>query len=280
MPSITKTLAKRILPQIAIEAVLRRREKRALDLVPDLDFEPSALIASTLFDHSVIFAAQSPLDSDWEADHGAIVRQATEGRIGSAVSAGDRRALYRLVRHFQPKSVLEFGTHLGMSTYYLAQALARNGAGRITTVDIIDVNGDGGAWRQAGLKMPPAEIAKALGLSGHVEFVAEPSTEFMAGQQDTYDLIFLDGDHAASAVYREVAWALGRLNPGGQIILHDYFPNGTRLFPDLQVVQGPYLAFDRLSRENPSIGIVPFSPLPWTTMPGTNNTSLAALVRM
>ncbi len=280
MLGTTKTFAKRILPQPAIEAVLRRREKQALDLVPDLNFDPAALIASELFDHSVIFAAQSPLDCDWEADHAAIVRQAVEGRIGSAVSAGDRRALDRLVRHFQPKSVLEFGTHLGMSTYYLAQALARNGAGRITTVDIVDVNGDGGAWRQAGLKMPPAEIAKALGLSSYVEFVAEPSTKFMAGRRDAYDLIFLDGDHAASAVYREVAWALGRLNPRGLIVLHDYFPNGMRLFPDLQVVQGPYLAFDRLNRKNPSIDVVPFSPLPWITLPGTNNTSLAALVSL
>lgn len=275
----TKTIAKRILPRPAIEAVLRRREQKALDQIESLELDPRALIAAADFDRETVFAARSPLDGSWEADHGAISRQTTEGRIGSAVSAGDRRALYRLVRYFQPESILEFGTHLGMSTSYLAQALARNGRGRATTVDIIDVNGAGGAWRHTGLAKPPAEVIEALGLGDRVAFVAQPSADFMAGHRDRYDLIFLDGDHAASAVYREIAWALGRLNPGGLIILHDFFPNGIRLFPELQVIPGPQLAFDRLRRENPEIGIIPFSPLPWTTLPGSRNTSLAALVR-
>jgi hypothetical protein len=69
------------------------------------------------------------------------------------------------------------------------------------------------------------------------------------------------------------------LNSGGLILLHDFFLGGVRLFENLEVIHGPYLAFDRLCHENPDLSVVPFSPVPWTTLPGTNNTSLAALVR-
>jgi len=183
------------------------------------------------------------------------------------------------VRNFRPHRVLELGTHIGMSTCYIAKALKANGGGEITTVDIIDVNSDAGAWRRVGLAKPPSGIAADLGLADIITFLATPGADYLERDTGTYDLIFLDGDHASSAVYNEVVKALGMLNPGGLILLHDFFPDGVRLFDNLEVIYGPVLAYDRLRRENPDLGVVPFSPLPWTTLPGTNNTSLAALVR-
>lgn len=274
-----KNFIKFFLPEWVIASVVRKREQRGLALLPVARFSVEALLGGADFDHGRVFAASSEFDSDWETSHSAIVRETTQGRIGAAVSPGDRKALYRVVRNFRPRRVLEFGTHIGMSTYYIAKALEANGGGEITTVDIIDVNSEAGAWRNVGLTRPPSGIAASLGLADTITFVAMPAARFMEQDIGPYDLIFLDGDHAASAVYREVIRSLGMLNPGGLILLHDFFPDGVALFDNLPVIHGPYLAFDRLRQENPALGVVAFSPLPWTTLPGTNNTSLAALVR-
>jgi predicted O-methyltransferase YrrM len=49
-----------------------------------------------------------------------------------------------------PRKVLEVGTHIGASTIYIAAALKRlNEGGKLTTVDIIDVNHpEQGSWKK------------------------------------------------------------------------------------------------------------------------------------
>jgi predicted O-methyltransferase YrrM len=42
------------------------------------------------------------------------------------VNPGDRKALFFLIRYFQPKNVLEIGTHIGASTVNIAAALNYN----------------------------------------------------------------------------------------------------------------------------------------------------------
>jgi hypothetical protein len=44
-------------------------------------------------------------------------------------------------------------------------------------------------------------------------------------------------------------------------------------------VPGPYLAVERIIKENPDIDILPFGELPWHTKSGSHKTSLALLVR-
>ena len=203
----------------------------------------------------------------------------TPDRIGAAVSPGDRKALYRVVRNFRPRRVLEFGTYIGMSTYYLAKALEANGGGEITTVDVLDVNSEAGAWRNMGLRKPPSRIVESLGLGDMVTFVVAPAAKFLDTDTGLYDLIFLDGDHSATAVYGEVIKSLGMLNPRGLILLHDFHLDAIAPGETIWMIPGPYLAFNRLHNENPNIDVRPFSLLLKTTLPGTNNTSLAALVR-
>jgi len=274
-----KNFLKSLLPRWVVEGVMRRRDQRSLARVPVKYFSVASLLPAEDFDRDLVFNANSEFESDWEASHSAIVRETTPDLIGAAVSPGDRKALYRLVRNFGPRRVLEVGTHVGMSTYHLAKALEANGGGEITTVDVRDVNSETGAWRKVGLRKPPSRIVESLGLVDMVRFVVAPTAKFLETDTGPYDLIFLDGDHSAAAVYDEVIASLGMLNPRGLIILHDFFPGGIRLFDNLEVIHGPYLAYDRLRRENPDLEVVPFSPLPWTALPGTNNTSLAALVR-
>ena len=50
---------------------------------------------------------------------------------------------YALIRRERPRNIVEFGTGLGVSAFWMAQAAKENGAGRVTTID------DGSHWQEA-----------------------------------------------------------------------------------------------------------------------------------
>lgn len=47
---------------------------------------------------------------------------------------------------------------------------------------------------------------------------------FATGPKETFDLIFVDGDHTCEQSYRDLTNAMLRLNAGGAIVLHDCLP--------------------------------------------------------
>jgi predicted O-methyltransferase YrrM len=116
-------------------------------------------------------------------------------------------------------------------------------------------------------------------VTDRVRFITSRSLDHLASGRGRYDLVFLDGDHAAATVYREIPAALARLNEGGVILLHDYFPHGRALWADGQVVHGPWLAVDRLRAEGAGVEAVPLGDLPWPTKEHSSTTSLAVLSR-
>ncbi len=63
-------------------------------------------------------------------------------------------------------------------------------------------------------KPSPSEILHAMG-----------SDDFFAANQETFDLIFVDGLHHADQVLRDVRNALSRLAPGGLVVMHDCNPS-------------------------------------------------------
>ncbi len=212
-------------------------------------------------------------------DNARIASAYGTGEILGGVNPGDRRALYHLIAHFKPKRVLEIGTHVGASTVYIASALRRFvDGGKLTTADIVDVNGPNAAWRSLGMPAPPARYISDLGLEGIATFVTKPAAE-MLRTSERYDLIFLDGDHSPRAVYREISAALRILNPAGLILLHDFYPGGKPLTPDGDAISGPSRAADRISGETRDIVFVPLGILPWQTKGGGNATSLALVAK-
>jgi predicted O-methyltransferase YrrM len=226
------------------------------------------------------------LESEWRAVFDGLAQaKIAEGAVGG-VNPGDRRAIFYLIRHLEPESVLEIGTHIGASTIHIAAALARvsprPGAGipSVTTVDVVDVNDPRrGIWLKHGSAHAPFEIARRLGLEEHVQFVVGRSLDHLAGADERYDFIFLDGDHSAPTVYREIPAALRALKPHGAILLHDYFPELRPLWPNGGVIPGPWRAVERLRSEGADVEAVPLGELPWPTKLGTRTTSLALLVR-
>jgi predicted O-methyltransferase YrrM len=69
------------------------------------------------------------------------------------ISADAGKLLYALVRAIRPQTVVEFGTSFGISTLYLAAAVADNGAGHVFTTELSSrkVAAAGANLQEAGL---------------------------------------------------------------------------------------------------------------------------------
>jgi predicted O-methyltransferase YrrM len=201
------------------------------------------------------------------------------------VNQGDRKAIFFLIRFFKPKSVLEIGTHIGASTVNIAAALNLNRTEfrikpTFRTLDIRNVNSASEKpWLEFGTDKSPLEMIKNIKCESFVEFITDTSFNYFEKTTETYDFIFLDGDHSAKTVYKEIPLALNRLNKGGVILLHDYFPNGKPLWSNNSVLHGPYLATERLIKEGAEIVILPLGGLPWKTKLNSNVTSLALCLK-
>ncbi len=160
--------------------------------------------------------------------------------MAGGVNSGDQRLIYSLCKYLRPRRILEVGTHIGASSIHIALASKMNGDScELTTVDIRDVNcSTAMPWKSAGASFGPAEMMKRLECSHLVRFVASDSVDFLTNDTSRYNLIFLDGDHSAASVYRELPLALQRLADGGIILLHDYFPDLRPLWPEQNATEG------------------------------------------
>lgn len=276
MMNFLKQAGEIILPRRVFGALQIRRERLRLAKISGEAFDAERL--GTMTRRSLMQALSSPsISSEWLRDEGQISHVMPFADIDGGICPGERRALYQLVASFKPARVLEIGTHIGASTLAIARSLATNsGPGaHLTTVDIADVNDPAhGAFARLGLDSPRASLARA-GLSDRVTFIAKPSSEFLRETDDRFDLIFLDGDHAAPAVYRDFAQALNCLTPNGTILLHDFYPDGRPLYPNGAIEPGPVVAAERITAECEDIRFLPLGELPWESKQGVRTTSLA-----
>lgn len=279
-----KQVLRKILPEVVYHSLKIQRDRRRLRGISRRDCDTSALRTRREVDLSDVF--ESPALGERWRDLSARVASNGLSETAGGVNPGDRRAISYLIGALKPEFVLEVGTHIGASTIHIAAALDANQAfggpqdPKLVTVDIADVNDPvERPWLKYGSAHSPRELVAKLKLESLVEFVAQPSTEFMSDSTTKFDLIFLDGSHAAEMVYQEVPLALGALRDGGVILLHDYFPGLLPLWPNRSVIAGPYLAIERLKQEGADLDVVPLGDLPWPTKLGTNRTSLALLLR-
>jgi len=123
--------------------------------------------------------------------------------------------LYMLARSSRARSIVEFGTSLGISTLHLAAALRDNGGGRLITTEF-----------------EPSKIARAQenlvagGLADLVEIRAGDALQTLRTDlPDTIDLLLLDG---AKALYPEILALLeSRLGAGALVVADnaDYSPD-------------------------------------------------------
>ncbi len=257
------------------------QDRIKLGLTPRQDFAEHALKASLTTENLKEFFNNDNVAAQWQVAHNKISSLYIQTKPGGGINLGDRRALYYLIHALRPQNFLEVGTHIGASTVFLAEALkTASPQGRMTTVDIIDVNAADAPWHQQELAMCPRDYLKQFGTDDHVTFKAMPSAQFLRDTNEKYDFIILDGDHSSRTVYEEVSLALKILYQNGVILLHDYYPAARPLFKDGNIITGSFMALDRIMHGNKKIKILPLGDLPWETKQGLHISSLALVTRI
>jgi predicted O-methyltransferase YrrM len=273
----------RLMPPSVVSSHSVRRETKALSRTPRLECDTRKLRLRSEIDLSELFDSHE-IQTRWDQSSKKTEQLAIPERRGG-LNVGDRRALYYLISSLNPSSVLEIGTHIGASTLHIASAMfmnrLRDGTPpQLISVDIADVNSPASKpWLVHGSSRSPRAMAEEMGYTKFVEFITDDSLSYFAECRQRFDVIFLDGDHAAATLYQEIPGALSVLNPNGVILLHDYFPQLTRLWPDVPMIPGPFLATERLEREGAKLVVLPLGSLPWRTKVQSNATSLALLLR-
>jgi predicted O-methyltransferase YrrM len=272
------------MPEFLRRLLRIRREAKELKSVPSLGCQVERLLSAQEVNLEEIFSS-GEIEKAWNTVRPELQRFEIPDGTGG-VNPGDGRALFYLMRYLKPRSVLEVGTHIGASTVHIAAALhtghrLENEAPlKLVSVDVSVVNDPiSKPWLQHGARYSPVEMINKMGCEYFVEFVTNTSLDYMAGCEQSYDFIFLDGNHAAKTVYREIPAALELLEKDGLILLHDYFPELNPLWSDGSIIPGPFLATERLRTEGTQLKVLPLSQLPWLTKLKSNITSLALLVR-
>lgn len=256
------------------------KERSDLNKLASAEIDIHNLKKYDSLDFNEIFHSQEIFEL-WKKSNGEMDRFGIPDDTGG-VNLGDRRAIFYLIAGLRPKSVLEIGTHIGASTINIASALSlvvKSDEANLTTVDIRDVNStQKKPWLEFGVNKSPKEMVDALGLSSIVKFKTDTSLGYAEKNNKKFDLIFLDGDHSAKAVYQEIPVALHLLNPGGVILLHDFFPKYMPLWSNGSVIPGPFMAVQRIINEGHDIRCHPLGTLPWPTKLGSSITSLAVFL--
>lgn len=123
--------------------------------------------------------------------------------------------LNRLCRDLAPTRSLEIGLAYGYSTAYFLAAIQENGIGHHSAVDPFQIE----KWRGIGACLPGR-----LGMSHKFRFVEEKSAAALqrfADAGETFDLIFIDGNHRFDNALVDFTLSAELCRTGGIIVLDD-----------------------------------------------------------
>ena len=140
------------------------------------------------------------------------------------------------MRARRPRSILEFGTYLGLGT--LTMALNAPDDCRIVTVDLPDdaVIDDGHSLNEADLELVRRRrnrTGEAFAGTRVAHLITQVRADSLTWSPSTdlghFDLVLVDGGHSTPVVRADTDNARRLLAPGGTIVWDDYF----HLYPDV-----------------------------------------------
>lgn len=136
------------------------------------------------------------------------VRQIAKNALKSPRLA---QLIYRIVAHLKPKSLIELGTCLGVTSLYLNRA---NPSAKLTTIE--------GCQEIADVAAKNFEISEAKNINllvGNFDRVLPEVLE--KGQQ--IDFVFIDGNHTEEATLRYFSWILPKAYDKTVIVFDDIY---------------------------------------------------------
>ncbi len=117
--------------------------------------------------------------------------------------------LFRIVQYYQPATIVELGTSLGVTTCYLSLA---SPAGAIITLEGSDPIADKAQKNFSDLLLPNISLVR-----GNFDHTLPGVLQ----QLDTVNLGFVDGNHAKEPTLRYFEALLGKINSSSVIIFDD-----------------------------------------------------------
>lgn len=118
--------------------------------------------------------------------------------------------VFSLVRSLRNCRILEIGRYRGGSAVLFAVAMDDNS--KLTSVDnLTKIGCDDQALKN---------VLKRFGLSHKVELIVQDSTSVKT-EPNSYDLIFIDGDHTYEGVMKDYEHWKYAVKPGGHLLFHD-----------------------------------------------------------
>ncbi len=169
------------------------------------------------------------------------------------MNPGEFEMLMWLVACVQPRAVLEFGVHEGMTAKAMLDSIKS-----IESYQGIDAK----PGYRPGCQVQRYEVPRKAGClvkdDPRFELIlrARGSLDLKASDLKPCDVAFIDGDHSATAVMHDTKLATELVRPGGIIIWHDYHDRRTVDVRDvldemylagrpLQRIDNTWLAFER-----------------------------------
>ena len=207
------------------QAVARALRTAALKRVPAEEREWIARVDAR---RRELIADQTSLPPGFDAKPGAAPEWIEQG-AGAPIPIGGVACLFsvaprwgtfllRLVREIAPKSCLELGTGLGISTAYQAAALELNQSGTMTTLE--------GAKAWASIA---EEGLAALGLSERARVEPGPidaTLTDVVARIAPIDYAYLDADHTEKTTTAHFDVILPHVAEGGIVVLDDISYSG------------------------------------------------------
>ncbi|SEH06711.1 class I SAM-dependent methyltransferase [Candidatus Venteria ishoeyi] len=153
---------------------------------------------------------------------------------------------FALTKMWRPLLVIEIGCFIGFSTQHFAEALRRQGFGKIISIDAFDWDVEISRGMENRQNVAEYYRRKA-GAEDIITFIKGYSTEIypqiQAQLQCSIDLLYIDGDHCINGAFADFNTYYNDVRVGGHIILHD-------IYPSMCGVDGPRVLIDTLRQHN------------------------------
>ena len=181
-----------------------------MDMTSTLQAPPVRAVLDRLFAAAALDDDTSPRLGPGRSFASATAQERADAldAVYMPISARGGDLLYALARASRPDTVIEFGTSFGISTLYLAAAIADNGTGRVIGTEL----------SAAKVTAARANLAEA-GLDGQVTILAGDAMETLHDIPGPIGLVLLDGwKDLCLPVLRLLE---SRLMPGALVVADD-----------------------------------------------------------
>ena len=118
----------------------------------------------------------------------------------------DKLFIYGLIRSIHPDLCVEIGTHRGMTSLFIANALKDNGGGHLVTCDPLDFSQED-------------NFDKFPELRCFITFVGQPGASLKL--ERPIDFLFVDGFHQKGHVLGEILRLFPQLSSKAVVLFHD-----------------------------------------------------------